>query len=77
MWLAMHTRLNTAYLIGIFSQYCSNPRFTHCLLVVQIFCYLFGILDLGITFKVNCNDELIGYSNFNYVGLVDAQKSTS
>ena len=48
----------------------------HYFLVVQIFRYLSGTLDLGIIFMANSNDKLIGYSDSDYAGFVDSQKST-
>ena len=63
------------YLMGIFSQYYSNLRPTYFLLVVQVFCYLFGTLDFKITFQINSSNELVGYINSDYIKLIDSQKS--
>ncbi len=61
--------------MGILSRYCNNPRHTSCLLVVQVFRYFSNTLDFRITLQANTNDKLIGYTNSNYEGLGDGQKS--
>ncbi len=76
MWPAVHTRPDIAYSVGVLSRYCSNPGPTHCSLVVQVFRYLSGTLDLGITFQADSSDELVGYTDSDYAGLVDGRKST-
>ncbi len=49
---------------------------THCNLVIQIFSYLSGTLDLGTTFTADSEDDLVGYTDSDYAGLVDDRKST-
>ncbi len=71
-----YTRLDTAYSIRVLSRYCSNPGPTHCSLVVQVFCYLFGTLDLEITFQADSSDKLVGCTDSDYTILVDGRKST-
>lgn len=61
--------------MGVLSCYCSNLGLTHYNLVIQIFRYLFGTLDLGITFTANSKNNLVGYTDFNYAELIDGQKS--
>lgn len=76
MWPAVHTRPDIAYLVEILSQYCGNLRPIYCLLIIQIFCYFANTLNLRITFQANSNNGLVGYINFDYVGLVNGRKST-
>lgn len=61
----------------VFCQYYSNPRFTHCLLLIQIFHSLSNNANLKITFKVNFTNKLIGYNDSDYINLVNSQKSTN
>ncbi len=70
MWPAVHTRPNIAYSVGVLSQYCINLKLTHCNLVIQIFRYMSGTLDLGITFTPNSEDELVGYTDSDYAKLI-------
>lgn len=71
----IYTRPDITYEIKILIWYYNHPRSMHCSLVVQIFRYFSNFLDLKITFKANSSDKLIGYSNFDYIGLINSQKS--
>lgn len=77
MWPAVHIRPDIVYLVGVLSQYYSNPRPTHYLLVVQIFRYFSGILNLRIIFKVNSSNKLVDCSDSNYMGLIESHLFTS
>lgn len=61
--------------MGVLSQYYTNPGLMYCLLIVQVFCYLSGTLNLGIIFQADSSDKLVGYINFNYTSFIDDQKS--
>ncbi len=63
MWPAAHTRPDISYSLGVLSRYCANPGSINCNLVIQIFRYLAGTLELGITFKSNVTDKLVGYTD--------------
>ena len=76
MWPAVHTCPDIAYAMGVLSRYCSNPGPTYCNLVIQIFKYLSGTLDLGITLTADSKDKLVGYTDFDYARLINGQKST-
>ncbi len=73
---ALNTRPDIAYSAGVLYQYCSNPGPTNCNLVIQIFRFLSGTLDLGITFTADSEDELVGYTDSDYAGFIDGRKST-
>ncbi len=77
MWLAVHTRPDIAYSVGVLSWYCSNPGPTDCNLVIQIFRYLSRTLNLEITFTAASKNELVSYTNSDYAGLIDGRKSKS
>lgn len=72
MWLAIYIYLDIAYSIEILSFYCSNSEPTYCNLIIQIFRYLFRTLDLKINFIANSEDDLVGYTEFNYAGFIDS-----
>ena len=76
MWPSVHIRPDIAYSVGVLSQYSSNPGPTNWNLVIQIFRYLSGTLDFGITFIVDSGNDLVGYIDSDYAGLIDGQKST-
>ena len=76
MWPTLYTRPDIAYALGVLNRYYSDPGPTNCNQVIQIFRYLFGTLDLGITFTADSKDELVGYTDSNYAGFIDGRKST-
>ena len=76
MWPAVHTRPDISYSVGVLSRYCANPGPIHCNLVIQIFRYLAGTLDFGITFRSDSTDELVGYTDSDWAGLKDGRRST-
>ena len=76
MWPAVHTRPDISYSVGVLSRYCANPGPIHCNLVYQIFRYLAGTLELGINFRSDSADELVGYTDSGWAGLKDGRRST-
>ncbi len=76
MWPAVHTRLKTSYLVGVLNRYCANPGPINCNLVIQIFQFLAGTLELKITLKSNVTDELVGYRDSGRAMFKDGQRST-
>ncbi len=76
MWATVHTRPDISYSVGVLSRYCANPGPINCNLVTQIFRYLAGTLKLGITFRSDVTDELVGYKDFDWAGLKDGRKLT-
>ena len=76
IWPAVHTRPDISYAVGVLSRYCSNPGPTHIELVKQIFRYISGTIEIGLTFRADSPDELIGYCDSDWAGLVDGRKST-
>ena len=76
IWPAVHTRPNISYAVGVLSKYCSNPGSTHIELVKRIFSYILRIINIGLTFKAESPDDLVGYCDSDWAGLVDKKKST-
>ncbi len=50
IWSVVDTQSHISYSVKVLSRYCANLGFIYCNLVIQIFQYLAGILELGITF---------------------------
>ncbi len=76
LWPAVHTRPDISYSVGVLSRYYANPGSTNCNLLIQIFRYLAGTLELGITFKSDSTDGLVGYTDSDWAGLKDGRRST-
>ncbi len=60
----------------VLSRYCANLGLINCNFVIQIFRYLAGTLDLGITFESDTSDELVGYIDSDWAGLKVGRRST-
>ncbi len=73
--LSLHTQPDISYSMGVLSRYCANLDLINCNLVDQIFWYLAGTLQLGITFNSNSEDEIVGYTDSYLDELKDEQKS--
>ena len=76
MWAAMMMRPDLAYSMSLLSRYLSNPGKEHVSLLANVFHYVSGTLDLGLTFSDDSSDEVIGYSDADFAGAVDDRKST-
>jgi hypothetical protein len=74
MWSAVHTRFDLAYSVKMFSRYAHNLDFTHCALIKRVFRYIAGTINVDLTF--NQSDDLIGYSDSDFVELIDKRHST-
>lgn len=76
MWLAIHTRPDIAYAVGVLSRYCSEPSPLHCKYLPPIMRYLAGTLDPGLVFRRDSEDDILGYSDSEYAGTKDVKRST-
>lgn len=71
MWIAIHIQTDIFYLVGVLSQYCANIGLIYCNLVIQIFQYLAGIFELGISFRYEKTDKLVRYLDLDWARLKD------
>ncbi len=76
MWPAIHTRPDIAYAVGVLSRYCSNPSPLHCKYLQRVMRYLAGTLDIGLVFRRDTEDDIVGYSDADYAGTKDGRRST-
>ncbi len=76
MWPAIHTRPDVAYSVRVFSRYCSNWEKLYCDLIPRGLIYVGGTVDLGLMFRKNSEDNIVGYSNSDNARLIDERKST-
>lgn len=60
MGLAIHTRPDIAYAVGVLSRYCSEPSPLHCKYLPPIMRYLAGTLDPGLVFRRDSEDDILG-----------------
>jgi hypothetical protein len=74
MWSAMHTRLDLAYSVRVFSRYAHNLSSTHCALIKRVLRYVAETINVDLTF--NQSDDLIDYNDSDFVELKDKRHST-
>jgi hypothetical protein len=71
------TRPNLAFVIGLLNRFQSNPGFKHWQAAKKALRYLQGTKRYMLTYKRTDNVEVIGYSDADFVGCADSQRSTS
>lgn len=72
----VHSRLDIAHAIGKFTRLQKNPEETHLIAMKRIFRYLKGTVDYGLWYPYGGNFDLKLYTDVDWVGNVDDQKST-
>ena len=72
----MMTQFDLIYLISILSHYLDNSDKEHLALLKTVFRYILKILDVKLTFTNNTADDLIRYTNANFVKAIDNYKLT-
>jgi hypothetical protein len=75
----MHTRFDLAYSVKVFSRYAHNLSSTHCALVKRVLRYIAGTINVDLIFERSNDqhsDDLIDYSDSDFVGLKDKRHST-
>jgi hypothetical protein len=79
MWSAVHTRFDLAYSVRVLSRYAHNFDSTHCVLVKRMFRYVADMINVDLTFERSNDqqsDDLIDYSDSDFVELKDKRHST-
>jgi hypothetical protein len=75
----VNTHPNLAFAVGYVSRFLEEPREDHLAAVQQILCYVTGISNWGLWFGRKKENQalLIGFSDADFAGEVDARKSTT
>ena len=79
MYLAITTRPDISYAVGVLARFNSNPGPIHWKAVKHVFRYLQGTLDLKLTYGPTANksqDMILTYSDADHGGNSDNGKST-
>lgn len=71
------TRPDLMYVISLVSRFMESPTDQQMQAVKRIFRYVKGTLDWGIWYMCEGNEELVAFSDSDYVGDLDSRKSTS
>ncbi len=79
MWSAVHTRPDLAYSVRVLSRYAHNLSSTHCALIKRMLRYVAETINVDLIFERSNDqhsDNLIDYSDSDFVGLKDKRHST-
>ncbi|XP_051127356.1 secreted RxLR effector protein 161-like [Andrographis paniculata] len=77
MYAQVCTRSDIAYVVGVLERYQSNSSVDHWKAAKKVIRYLQGTKDFMLMYRQTDVLEMIGYSDSDYVGCIDTQKSTS
>ena len=70
------TRLDMMFVVSLISRYMENPTKLHLQAAKRVLRYLKGITGFGIFYKKGGDDELVAYTDSDYVGDLEDRKST-
>jgi len=78
IYLAIATRPDIAYAVGVLARYNTNPGVAHWAAVKHLFCYLKGTMDMKLSFSPDCttSELFVGYSDADHGGDKDTGYST-
>src|ERR1700743_1607588 len=81
MYLAVSTRPDIAYAVGVLARFSSNPGTTHWAAVKHLFRYLKGTLDYKLVyapdpFSLFPSSLFVAYSDADHGGCKDSGRST-
>ena len=77
LYLAVATRPDIAYVVGVFSKFCSKPSEAHLTAAKRVLRYLKGTQDFGLKYEGSVNESLKVYADADWAGDVDDRHSTS
>ena len=77
MYAIVATRLDLSYVVGLTNCYMCKPEWKQWELVKDIFCYLRGIEDLQLIFRLDKQTEVEDFTDSYYAANPDNQKSMS
>lgn len=77
MYLAVGTRADIAYSVGIASRFLENPTIVHEKAAKRILKYIKNTINFGIFYLSTKTNELQAYSDADYAGCLETRRSTS
>ena len=77
MYAQVYIRLDITFFVRMLRKYQSNSGTNHWRVAKNVLRFFQGTKDYVLMYKRTNNLEVISYSNSNFVGCVDSQKSTS
>ena len=76
MYAHICTIPDISFVVGMLGRYQSNPGLDRWKATKKVLRYLQGTKEYMLTYRISDHLEVIGYSDSDYAGCVDTQKST-
>jgi hypothetical protein len=76
IYAQVYTRLDLAFVIGMLSRYQKNPGIDHWNGIKRILRYIQGTKGIMLTYERSDSIEIVGYSDLDFVGCLDTDRST-
>lgn len=77
MYLALVTRPDIAYAVGVLSRFMEEPKIIHVNAVKRIMRYVKSTVNFGIYYEGAQTSNLVGFSDADYAGDCKTRRSTS
>ena len=77
MYAQVYTRPNIAFAVSVLGRFMSNSGLIHYQVVKKVFRYLQGTKDHVFTYRRTNSLDVVGYSDADFKGYVDDNKSTT
>jgi hypothetical protein len=77
MYAQVCTRPDLAFVIGMLGRYQKNPGISHWNEIKKALRYIQGTKGLMLTYERLDSLEIVGYSDLDFVGCLDTDRSTS
>ena len=68
MYVQVCTHPDIVFVVGVLGMYLSDPSQSHWKAAKKVWRYLQGTKDLMLTYRRTDTFEVVGFSNFDYVG---------
>jgi hypothetical protein len=77
IYAQVYTRLDLAFVTGMLGRYQKNPGIDHWNGIKRILRYIQGIKGIMLTYERSDSLEIVGYSDSDFVGCLDTDRSMS
>ncbi len=77
LYLAVATRPDIAYAVGVLSKFCAKPTVAHLTAAKRVLRYLKGTQSLGLKYEGSVDESLTVYADADWAGDLDDRHSTS
>ena len=77
MYLAIGTRPDISYAVGMLSKFSTNSSAVHLAAVKRLLRYIKGTMHLGLCYRFGSSQDIVGFCDSDFAGDSQDSKSTS